>query len=105
MKNPAVLVTKDQFNEIRRRNEVAITRAIRDVGQNQIAHLIDTSDATISRILKEDFGRFIEVISAVGQVLQHYSAQSVDADRLRAIRMLARDSLDRDISDSQFGSL
>lgn len=92
----------DAIKDLCRQNESAILKAMSEVSQVRIAEQIGVSESAISR-LKESIAQVAAVMAACNLRVTPRSFKAMDPDRVRALEILARDSLDR--ADSGWGSL
>ena len=89
--------------DLHRKNLSAVLKSMSAISQVRIAEMMGVSEATVSR-MKDDGGleKFVALLSACQLVAQPRTYKSISPDRLRALEILARDSLD---APSEWGQI
>lgn len=102
-----------------RRNLTTLLKAIQEIKQTRVAEMSDISETALSRMHvpqgkddRSELERLCAVASACNLVFMPRTYRGVDPDRLRALAILARDSIehearsiDLDGADSGMGGL
>lgn len=94
----------ESMESLARRNLSAILKAMSAIGQVRVAESIGVSPATVSRMKDENIEQMARLLAACNLVVQPRSFRSIDPDKLRALRTLARESLERDDDSTEWGS-
>lgn len=84
---------------LRHRNHTAILRAFGHVSQAHVAECLGVSEATVSRMKDGELEKFAGLLAACNLVVVPQSFKTIDPERLRALEVLARHSLDHDLFD------
>ena len=79
---------------LRQKNLSVILKAMASISQVKVAERMGLSGTTVSRMKDEDIERLALLLAACNLVAQPRSYQSIDPDKLRALKLLAREALE-----------
>lgn len=88
------------IESLARQNHQTLLKAMAAISQTRVAELIGISGTTVSRMKEDDLERLAAILAACNLVAMPRSFQSIDPDKLRALKLLAREALDNDSHES-----
>ena len=102
-----VASVNDSIARAARKNHTLILQALAKVSQEKVAELVGISGSTLSVFKGEQMERMSAVLAACGLKVVLSTDESIGADKIWALRILARDALDVDMkpNESGFGGL
>jgi hypothetical protein len=89
--------------DLQQRNLSAILKALAEISQVRVAERMGLSGTTVSRMKDEELERFALLLAACNLVVQPRSYQAIDPEKLRALKVLARDSLEQETRGDSWG--
>ncbi len=88
-----------------RRNYTVLLKSMARVSQKRIAELLGVSEGTVSNFKDDHLARLCDICASAGLKLVPEADELVDAEEVKALRVLAMRQLERSGADSGFGSL
>jgi len=90
-----------------RKNHTLILQALARVSQERVAELIGCSGSTLSVFKAEQLERLSAVLAACGLKVTNVTDESISAEKVWALRILAMDAMQSESkpTDSGFGGL
>lgn len=97
---------------LQRKNVATLLQTMAVVTQTRVAEYAAISETTLSRMrdpkgtgddARSEIERFCAVLAALNLVLVPRTFTSIDPDKLRALKVLARDALAEDAHESETG--
>ena len=83
-----------RVNDLAQRNQSSVLRAMAAVTQKRTAEIAGISETTLSRMKDDELPRLCSLLAALNLNVTPASDRSIDPEKLRALTVLARDSLD-----------
>lgn len=98
-------VVNESIRRQAQRNHAAILRALAQVSQARVAELIGTSETTVSRFKDVGLEQAAALLAACGLKVVSESAQVLEDDYVRALKLMAGVGLAQEAKTSDWGAL
>jgi len=82
------------MTELSQRNQSCMLRALAAVTQKRTAEIVGISETALSRMKDDDLPRLCSLLAALNLAVTPESYRTIDPEKLRALTVLARESLD-----------